>query len=290
MSAIPWTDVENALQAWVAAAVAPSGIPATRVIWAQQAATRPATPWISLKLWGLKPYGIGWIDVENNPLTFDPLTMLSLDTVTSTITTTTDHGLNTGDGPIQVASTGDIPGGLAASTNYWAILIGSASLQLAASYSDAIAGVPVTISDPGTGVVTVVSTSDTLRAGTEISHVVRRYYSATLTIQCYADVTQPTGPLDAVALIHECQARSMLPSVRNALEGAGCGVFDFGPVIANGEAINTTQFEPRAVVDAKVWLVSEVSETGTIIDNVVVTQTNSDVDGTSLPDNTITVP
>lgn len=289
MSAIDWTSIENALQAWIAASVASAGIPAARVIWAQQDGVRPVSPWVSLKLWGLKPDGIGWIDVEDSPLTFSPIVVTNIDTVANNITAPA-HGLNTGDGPVQVQSSGNIPGGLAALTDYWAIAIDVNTLRLATSFSDAIASVAVAVTDPGTGVVTIVSTADTVRAGQEINHVVRRYYSATLTIQCYADVTQPTGPLNAVALVHECQARSMLPSVRNALENAGCGVFDFGPLISNGEAINTTQFEPRAVVDARIWLTSQVSEPDTIIDNMVVTNTNSDEIGTVLPDVLITVP
>lgn len=282
MSAIDWTTVENALRAWVlaaASAIAP-GIP---VIWFGAAATRPATPWISLKRWGLRRDGIGWTDTEPNPLVLNPIAVTG---EASNTLHAPAHGLNAGDGPIQVESTGSVPTGTAVLTNYWAVPVDADHLQLANTFANAVASSPVTIpiSDAGTGTVTLVSTADTVRAAAEVLHVVRCYYALTLTIQVYADTSQPTGMSEAVALAHEIQARSLLPSVRNALEAAGLGVYDFGSVMEVGSAINRAQFEPRAVVDAKLWVVSTVSETDTIIDTLQVGVTAGD-----LPETDVTV-
>lgn len=277
MSAVNWTTVENALQAWVTAA-AQAVAAGTVVIWSQQAGPRPVAPWISLKLWGLKRDGIGWVDTVATPLLLTPLAVTG---EASSILAVAAHGLNQGDGPVQVESSGTIPAGLTASTDYWAVPTDAGHLQLATSYANAIASSPVTvtITSAGSGTVTLVSTPATLSAGAEITHTVRCYFSAILTIQCYASVANPTGPQDAVAILHEVQARSLLPSVRNALEDAGIGVVDQGSVNAIGAVINTTQFEPRAVCDIKLWLTSEVSETDTIIDIVQGTLTVTDVAG-----------
>lgn len=61
---IAWTAVENALHAWVVAA---TGLPADRVIWAQQAAPRPATPYVTLRVDNIRRIGQDWLRSYNNP-------------------------------------------------------------------------------------------------------------------------------------------------------------------------------------------------------------------------------
>lgn len=82
----------------------------------------------------------------------------SADAGTDTITTTTSHGFPTGFGPIQVkawdagTTTSVLPGGLAASTNYWVISTGASTMKLATSEANALAGTPVVdITSAGTG-------------------------------------------------------------------------------------------------------------------------------------------
>ncbi len=76
---------------------------------------------------------------------------------TTDVLTIVNHGLTTGDGPIQVASTGTIPAGLTALTNYWIIWPGTSSneLKLATSFANAIAGTAVDITDSGSGTITI---------------------------------------------------------------------------------------------------------------------------------------
>jgi hypothetical protein len=53
--------------------------------------------------------------------------------------TATGHGLNTGDGPIQLTTTGVLPAGLAVLTNYYIIAIDANTIQLATSLANALA-------------------------------------------------------------------------------------------------------------------------------------------------------
>lgn len=69
----------------------------------------------------------------------------------------------TGDGPFQVStSAGDLPAGLAASTNYWCIFdpTDPDGLQLATSKDAAIAGTDIAITDAGTGTHTITLQDD----------------------------------------------------------------------------------------------------------------------------------
>lgn len=52
--------------------------------------------------------------------------------------TITDHGYETGDGPLQLSNSGGaLPGGLAADTDYWVVKIDDNTIALAASPGDA---------------------------------------------------------------------------------------------------------------------------------------------------------
>lgn len=65
------------------------------------------------------------------------------------------HGLNTGDGPFFVSTTGTLPAGLAANTAYWAIADDANAVRLAASSANAVGGVAVNITDGGAGAHTL---------------------------------------------------------------------------------------------------------------------------------------
>ncbi len=285
----PFTTIENALQKWVADT---SGIAATSVIWSQQADQRPGNPWISLLLHDIQKDGIGWVDVEPNPLVFAD-TPVTANATTNQLAATA-HGRSTGDGPVRFTTTVALPAPLQVLTDYWLVKIDADHLKVAATFEDAIATSPTTIdlTDAGTGAHKLVSTADTVAAGKEILHVVRAYYKGTLTMQCYAD--PPTGenggtegadqPLSPTAILQAVSMSSMLPSIRSALEAAGVGFNDIGPVRSVGEAIEMAVFEPRAVVDVMLWLVAQVSETGGTIDQVTVEVVSDRSDGTFLID------
>lgn len=56
-----------------------------------------------------------------------------------------DHDLLTGDGPLELAGD-DLPAGVDAETEYWAVRVDDDHVKLAASYDDAVATIPVVVS------------------------------------------------------------------------------------------------------------------------------------------------
>ncbi len=72
------------------------------------------------------------------------------------------HNLLTGDGPVQLATTGGLPSGLTAATDYWIIREGAYTFKLAASLALALAGTGIALASDGTGVQTLSDTVDTV--------------------------------------------------------------------------------------------------------------------------------
>lgn len=70
----------------------------------------------------------------------------ALDTVTLAA-----HGMVTGDGPVQLRTSGTLPTGLSSTAYYWVIRIDANTFKLAVSYAAAIALVPVLFASDGTG-------------------------------------------------------------------------------------------------------------------------------------------
>ena len=74
------------------------------------------------------------------------------------------HGLQTGDGPFRISSSGTMPGGLSTGVDYWVIAVNSGSVSWALSFADALAGNEIDlITTAGTGTITVADTADTKR-------------------------------------------------------------------------------------------------------------------------------
>ena len=166
--------VEDAINAWIAAG---SGFDAdTNVIWAQQAAPRPATPYIALRMTLLEQHGQDWYDIRD-------------------------------------------------------------------------AAVPA--------------------PGAEIDAVVRGVRKGTLNIACFGDaatgVNMPAMTLDNVMLA------ARLPSVRDALNIAQIGINGFSPIRSIDGGPTATVFEPRAILDCRFNVPTEVAETLTYIELVEVT-------------------
>ena len=82
------------------------------------------------------------------------MAVLTISAVTpaSDTLTITAHGLNNGDGPVAIYTpNGTIPGGLAAATDYWAIVQDANTVKLATSSTNALAGTAIDITDAGSG-------------------------------------------------------------------------------------------------------------------------------------------
>lgn len=71
------------------------------------------------------------------------------------------HGLPTGTGPFQLTTTGTLPGGLTAGTDYWVITADADALQLATSAADADDEIAVELSSAGTGTLSLVKPAST---------------------------------------------------------------------------------------------------------------------------------
>lgn len=261
---IAWTTVEDAIETWVRSG---SGLSSGKVIWAQQGGPRPTGAWISLLIASVRSVGRDWVNVIDNPLTVSD-TVESVDTTANTLTLTA-HGLLTGDGPIRYNSTGTYPGGLAVDTDYWIIKVDANTVKLAASFPNAMNNSPIDITSTGSGTHTIASTTDTVRAAQEIINRVRGQREVTLSIQAFAGVDgAATGSSSPRALLDLVVAGARLPTAESALYTAGVGVAGLGPVQAIDGVLGSAVFEPRATLEARLLLASEVEELGTIIDYI----------------------
>ncbi len=260
------TTLEAAIQAWVAAG---TGLSGSQVRWAQQSVGQER-PMVTLQILAVERTGHDWTDVAENALVVADDVAESVDATANTVTLTA-HGLLTGDGPLRWTTTGTLPAPLAPATDYWVIKVSANAIKLAASFADAMAASPVAINltDTGTGTHTLSDTSVTRRAGAEILHTGRGTRRATLSIQAFAaDAVGATSPR---AYLEALRASAVLPSQKARLEDASIGLAPLGPVTAIDGIIGSSLFDPRATLEATLFLVSEVSESGTYIETVQVT-------------------
>lgn len=88
------------------------------------------------------------------PLTFTPENFTVADQSTGKLTIT-GHGLNTGDGPFQLTTTGSLPTGLSTLTDYYVIKFDANTIQLATSRANALAGTFIVLSSNGTPTNTI---------------------------------------------------------------------------------------------------------------------------------------
>lgn len=88
----------------------------------------------------------------------------SLDTLTIP-----SHGLSTGAAPTAVQSSGTIPGGLVAATEYWVIVVDANTIQLASSLQNALDGTAIDITSSGSGTIklAVSTAADSILESTE---------------------------------------------------------------------------------------------------------------------------
>lgn len=92
----------------------------------------------------------------------------SVDYTTDLLTEAT-HGLETGDGPVQLTTTGTLPAGLSLLTDYWIIKVSANTFRLATSLDDALDGTYVSFTDNGTGTHTYTGTASCERVAAEWS-------------------------------------------------------------------------------------------------------------------------
>jgi len=254
-----WLSIENAIHAWVVAA---SGLSADSVIWSRQGGARPDTPFIEMS-YGIKREGIDWVDKVNVPLVVSDA-VENVDFANNELDLT-GHGLEDGDGPLQLTTTGTLPTGLSTLTDYYVIKAGDDAIQLATSLVNAMAGTAVTFSDIGAGTHTLTSTSDSETAGAEIAHTVRGPRILLFEMQCFA--ADAIGASSAAAILNDVIANASLPDVHFNLIEAGVGVGTFQDVQSIGSVVGA-DFEPRAVTSGRLFIAYESTQTGTYIETV----------------------
>lgn len=69
--------------------------------------------------------------------------------------TATTHDTITGDGPLFLTTLATLPSGLSAAVKYWVIRVDADTIKLATSFSNALAGTAVDVTDSGTGTHTL---------------------------------------------------------------------------------------------------------------------------------------
>lgn len=271
MSALPYSTIEDAVQAWI---VAGSGLASDHVVWSEQTAPRPQGEFISMRLTVLEQRGRDWFDRYDNFITFGPLTISGRSGNSLTIT---NHGRSTGDGPAQFANVGGaLPAPLAALTNYWLVVIDANTVQVATTFQNAVAATPVviTLTSGGSGTNTVSSTPTTTRAGQEVAQRVRGPRHGLLQLECFAGAPtggSATGATSPVAILHDAITAHCLESINAALVAAGVGVGAIEPIRSIDGVVNTVRFEPRAIAHVHLHLAAELVETSTYIQIVNIT-------------------
>jgi hypothetical protein len=265
---ILWPAIQKALHNWI---VACTGVAANQVIWGQQAGGRPSQPGIVLRLMNDNDHGMPWIDHETNYITFDDIVITSVDDVANTLTATA-HDRLTGDGPVQLEGA-DLPLGLLPDVNYWVVKDTDDTFKLADGFVNAMNGVTIDLQDAGSGVMTLVDTTETLRAGQELTFIQRSLIKATLTVECYTDIG--VGLEMASAILARVASRRLLPTPLQILEDANIGISEITRVRSYGGTQGNYVFEPRASMDVMLYLVSEASETGGIIERAEITDDNT---------------
>src|SRR5579859_5024629 len=87
------------------------------------------------------------------------------DSIAFPIITDAGHGLFTGDGPVRLTTSGTLPAGLLANTDYWIVKLTADTYELATSFANAMASTPVVVAftGNGTGTLTITGTAATQR-------------------------------------------------------------------------------------------------------------------------------
>jgi hypothetical protein len=261
---IDWVTTQKALQDFV---VQCTGLTDAQVVWAQQQMQRPVQPAVIMRLMLNDDNNTPWVDTENQALTIATITVTSVDDTANTFTKVA-HGLETGDGPVRMSSTGTLPTNIVVDTDYWVIATSADTFKLAATYVDAINLTAIDLGDAGTGTITLEDTAETLRSGEEIVLKARSLLKATLTLECYTDVG--VGMNMATSILWRIHSKRLLPTPIALLRDANIGVVEAGPVRSMNGTQSQYLFEPRAMMDITIYLASEDSENGTIIERAEI--------------------
>ena len=118
-------------------------------------------------------------------------------------------------------------------------------------------------------------------SGAEIDLKVRGQRRLSIRLRCFGATS--VGVTSPKAILNDVVSKSLVPSVQDALVLAEIGMAEFSQIQNVTGVLNSTKLEPRAMLDITAFVASEVSETGTYVSDVDVT------DQISVPDNEFTI-
>ena len=268
MSALPMASIEDAIQAWI---VAGSGLASDHVTWAGQTAPRPTGEFISMRLTMLNRGGRDFFERTDNIVVVASQAITAVSTIAGTLTIPA-HGLVTGQGPLVLGGTPPAP--LALATNYWPVVVDANTIKIAATFPNAMATVPVTVTLTSVGASPTIAGPASLLPGAEVTQKLRGPRQAMLTLQCFAGAPTggaPTGITSPFSILNDAITSYALESRATALNTAGIGIGHVESINAIDGIVNTTRFEPRAIAMVLLHLASELVETSTYIQTVNAT-------------------
>ena len=279
---IDWATAMPAIEEWVLGA---SGLADGSVVWAFNAAPQ-ARPYIELNISNTIQVHHDGVAEENNPMTFAPFTAVADHTSSSFHAVA--HGRTTGDGPLELTTTGVLPAELTLAMPYWFIVLDVDHFQIAATFQDTggnFMGNPITpvmFTDNGTGAITVSDTEDTTAAGVDVKRTASGLREVTLTLQCFADTGDGIQAMSILSTI----VSSLALNVDN-LNAAGVGVTEVGVAYLAGgvrqiEGRRGSILEPRAICDLTVYMDSELVDYIGSIAKIALSVNLEQVDGTPL--------
>lgn len=116
-------------------------------------------------------------------------------------------------------------------------------------------------------------------AGEEVIHKARGQRKISLSLQCFGG--ESSGDASSYSVLELVRSKSRLPTIRDSLRNAGVGILSIGQITSLDGIVGVVKFEPRATLESLLILSSEVTELGTYIETVKVTN--------EITDNTFTV-
>lgn len=283
--AIGWLAIQQAIVNWVVQGGG-SDIPAGNVFWEGYGRPRAAGSYVSLRIKTSQPIGHDWSTTAANILVL-PTQTVQVVTPAAGLLRIPSHPFNNGDGPVQVSSTGTLPGGLAALTDYWVIVVDANTIQLATSYvhtggqQPLGAGnpqTPLTFSNAGSGTITVNTTPNSNPAGQELQLTAQGFRMVTMGLKCVARApagADPTAPapsgFDAVRIMHNVAAALQLNIY--ALDAAGAGFSDLGQAFSQSgiQSLETKRgdiLEPMSTWDVIFYVASVFTGYVTVVEQV----------------------
>lgn len=283
--AIDWDTIMTAIHTWI---VAVTELDPTLVLWSFQGQPQ-ARPFIELELNDVAQVAHDWTRTERNPLTFDDITIESVDTAADTLTATA-HTLKTGDGPVHIVAEGVgalPPTPLQPDTDYWLIRDDANTLQVARSFFDAMGDpvkLPIGLDDEGTPTIKIVATSETERQGIELKRTAEGIREITLRIRMFAKEKSGNEALKVVTDIVSSLALHVYE-----LDLAGFGVSDLGNagLFSRAQLLEGQRggiLEPQATVSFTGYVASSLSDYITYIQRVRLKATLKAPGGAPLTD------